>query len=93
MRLSPCASGALLIADPTQAAVPRAQTQRRLQPRRRRHTGDDHEGQRRPGIPFGGVTWREAHASAGRVREGSGTDVLCGGDSATRMLTITVSGS
>ena len=64
---------------PKQAAAPRAQTQRRLPPRRRRHSGDDHEGKQRLGIPRGGAIRRGAHACARRGREGSGAGVLCGG--------------
>ena len=65
---------------PEQTTAPRAQTQRRLPPRRRRHSGDDHEGQQRPGVPRGGATRRGAHACDGRGQEGSGAGVLCGGD-------------
>ena len=63
---------------PTQAAAPRAQTQWRLPTRCRRHSGDDHEGQQRPGIPRGGASGHGAYAWGGR--EGIGAGVLCGCD-------------
>ena len=66
--------------DPTQAVAPRAQMQWRLQPRRRRHSGDNHEDQQRPGVPRSGATRRGAYACTRRGREGSGACVLCGGD-------------